>query len=69
MTESPLERCWLYHEMGRCHFELNNYQRAHELGEKSLTEALKAKDSRWLLNASVLVAQSLGTAELLIQLI
>jgi len=60
VTKTPLERTWLYHEMGRCHFELGNYERARELGERSYQEATSARDKEFLLSSSVLVAQALG---------
>jgi len=60
MTKTPLERTWLYHEMGRCHFELGNYERARELGERSYQEATSARDKVWLLSSSILIAQALG---------
>lgn len=46
--------------MGRCHFELGNYERARELGERSYQEATSARDKVWLLSSSILVAQALG---------
>jgi len=60
VTKTPLERTWLYHEMGRCHFELGNYERARELGDRSYHEATAARDKVWLLSSSILVAQALG---------
>jgi len=60
VTKTPLERTWLYHEMGRCHFELGNYERARELGERSYQEATAARDKVWLLSSSILIAQALG---------
>ena len=60
VTKTPLERTWLYHEMGRCHFELGNYHRARELGERSYHEATLARDKVWLLSSSILTAQAQG---------
>jgi len=60
VTKTALERTWLYHEMGRCHFELGNYSRARQLGERSYQEATTARDKFWLLSASILTAQAHG---------
>jgi len=60
VTKTPLERTWLYHEMGRCHFELGNFERSRELGDRSYQEATSARDKIWLLSSSILIAQSLG---------
>ncbi len=60
MSKSPLESTWLYHEIGRCHLELGNYEKAKEYGEKSLASAQEADDPVWQLNATVLIAQAEG---------
>ena len=59
-TKSALENTWLYHEIGRCHLEMNHAAEAKEYGEKSLEAATEAADELWQLNASVLIAQSHG---------
>jgi len=58
LSRSPLESTWLYHEIGRCHLELNVNDKAKEFGQSSLQEARKAGDAVWQLNASVLIAQA-----------
>jgi len=58
LTRSSLESTWLFHEIGRCYYELEQTSKAKEYGEKSLEEAKKAGDEVWQLNASVLIAQS-----------
>ncbi|XP_067825449.1 outer dynein arm-docking complex subunit 4 isoform X2 [Heptranchias perlo] len=58
LTKSNLERTWLFHEIGRCHLELNNNEEARDYGLKSLASAEKAGDEEWKMNASVLVAQA-----------
>ena len=60
LAKSPLESTWLYHEVGRCYLEMEQYQKAKDYGEKSLIAAEEAEDSQWQLQASVLVAQSEG---------
>ncbi|XP_065888975.1 outer dynein arm-docking complex subunit 4-like [Dysidea avara] len=58
MVESAEESTWLFHEIGRCHLELGNFEEAEEYGEKSLGSAEQAQDTQWQLNATVLKAQS-----------
>ena len=58
LLKTPEESTWLYHELGRCHMELQDYTAARDLGEKSLTAAQEARDQLWQLNASVLIAQA-----------
>jgi tetratricopeptide (TPR) repeat protein len=53
-----LESTWLFHEIGRCYLELGSSDKAKEYGEKSLSEAKKAEDDVWQLNATVLIAQA-----------
>lgn len=60
MVKTPLETTWIYHEIGRCYLELEKYNKAKECGIKSLDAAQDFEDEVWQLNASVLVAQSLG---------
>lgn len=55
-----MERTWLYHEIGRCHLELGEYNEAKDYGEKSIDAAKDADDAGWQLHARVLVAQSEG---------
>ncbi|EDO42886.1 predicted protein, partial [Nematostella vectensis] len=58
LVKTPLESTWLFHEIGRCHLELKNYQDAKEYGQKSLAAAQEASDQVWQLNATVLIAQA-----------
>ncbi|EDV21041.1 uncharacterized protein TRIADDRAFT_30804 [Trichoplax adhaerens] len=58
MKQTPLESTWLYHEIGRCHLELEHYVEARRYGEKSLANAEEAQDNEWQLNACVLIAQA-----------
>ena len=58
LLKTPEEGTWLYHELGRCRMELEDYTGARDLGEKSLASAREAQDQMWQLNASVLVAQA-----------
>lgn len=65
MATTPDENSWLFHELGRCHLELGNYDQAKAHGEKSLTAAQESSDLAWQLNACVLVAQAEGEAPIL----
>jgi tetratricopeptide (TPR) repeat protein len=61
LSSSPvqsLEKAWLLHDVGRCHFELGRDVKAKEMGEASAVVAEAVKDSRWCLNAYVLVGQA-----------
>ncbi|CAF1123841.1 unnamed protein product [Adineta ricciae] len=58
LASSPLEKAWLFHEIGQCHFGLGDYERAKRYGERSYVEAVAANDPIWQLNAKVLVAHS-----------
>lgn len=60
MNRSPLESTWLYHEIGRCHLEMGDFEEARDFGEKSLSAAEEVGDGVWQLNALVLIAQSQG---------
>ena len=60
MSKSSLESTWLYHEIGRCYLELEDFEQARKYGEQSNEEAEKAEDNTWKLNSCVLVGQALG---------
>ena len=60
LVKTPLESTWLRHEIGRCHFEMGEYDEARDYGEQSLEAAKEAEDEVWQLNASVLIAQADG---------
>ena len=52
------ESAWLNHELGRCRMELEDYDEAVKLGEKSFEAATECVDHMWQLNASMLTAQA-----------
>lgn len=58
MMKTAEQSTWLYHELGRCQLEMGNFNKARDLGEKSLTAANESQDQMWQLNASVLIAQA-----------
>ena len=61
LSKSALENTWLFHEIGRCYLEIGeNVEEAREYGQRSFSEAKKAEDQVWELNAGVLIAQANG---------
>lgn len=58
LAENDMEKAWLYHEIGRCHLEMGDFDVAKDFGKKSLECAEKINDEVWQLNATVLIAQS-----------
>ncbi|CAF0762513.1 unnamed protein product [Rotaria sp. Silwood1] len=58
LATSSLEKAWLFHEIGQCHFGLGDFERSKRYGERSFTEAVAVNDAVWQLNAKVLVAHS-----------
>lgn len=54
-----IEKTWLYHEIGRCHLELEEYEQSYDYGRMSLSAAEEIKEEDWRMNASLLCAQSL----------
>ena len=60
MSASNEESVWIYHEMGKCYLELQEFDLAREVGEKATNLASEVKDMTWYLNSSVLVARAEG---------
>ncbi|GAA6217988.1 tetratricopeptide repeat protein 25 isoform X1 [Lates japonicus] len=58
LIRGGLEKTWLFHEIGRCHLELNRYKEARDYGVRSVAAADEIADDKWQINANVLVAQS-----------
>ena len=58
LVRDSVEKTWLFYEIGRCYLELNCHTEAREYGCRSLDTAEEIGDDKWLLNASVLVAQA-----------
>ncbi|KAJ3379020.1 Tetratricopeptide repeat protein 25 [Entophlyctis sp. JEL0112] len=52
-----LEKAWLLHDIGRCLLELGREEEAKIKGEESLSVAELLNDTRWCLNACVLIGQ------------
>ena len=58
LVQTSEEGTWLFHELGRCHLELEEPEKAREYGEKALAAARDSQDKMWQLNTSVLMAQA-----------
>ena len=56
LIDNELEKAWLFHEMGHCFIEIEDYHSAKEYGLKALESAHKINDDGWKLNALVLLA-------------
>ncbi|KAJ3086050.1 Tetratricopeptide repeat protein 25 [Quaeritorhiza haematococci] len=52
------ERVWCLHDLGRCHLELGDNDRALEFGERCVDCAATIGDLKWVMNGHVLVAQA-----------
>ncbi|XP_061760979.1 outer dynein arm-docking complex subunit 4 [Nerophis ophidion] len=60
LVQGDVEKAWLFHEIGRCHLELEDHEEARDFGLRSAAAAQESGDEKWQLNAHVLVAQSEG---------
>jgi tetratricopeptide (TPR) repeat protein len=70
ITDPSLEKTWLFHDLGRCFLELKNVEKALDNGQKSVAIADDLKDTRWGLNARLLIAQAYSKfLSLLIQIL
>ncbi|KAJ3601612.1 hypothetical protein NHX12_032580 [Muraenolepis orangiensis] len=58
LVRDSVEKAWLFYEIGRCYLELKRHAEAREYGCLSLDAADEIQDDKWLLNASILVAQA-----------
>lgn len=56
------EKAWIYHEMGKSFYELDNFDDAKDFGEMSLDSAVKADKHDLQTNAYILIARVLGKA-------
>jgi len=53
-----LENAWLFHEIGRCYMEIEDYSSALDRGKQSKQFADTTRDTEWIFNAAVLIAQA-----------
>ena len=63
IAETSLEKAWLHHELGRCHFELGRTEQAIKHGQDSYKNAEEVGDSTWQINAKVLLAEALQKSD------
>ena len=63
-TEADLERAWLSHDIGRCHYELGAFDQAAQLGLDAVASAEAAGDERYTLDSNILVGRSHGNHSL-----
>ena len=66
LAKTPLERTYLFHEIGRCYMELNKLDIAKYYGNQSLEEASKIHDDIWAMNARIFLGQIESNAVTLI---
>ncbi|OXA59227.1 tetratricopeptide repeat protein 25 [Folsomia candida] len=57
IAKTPVERAYLYHEIGRCYYETNKLDLAKIYAHQSLEEAVKINDDIWAMNACILLGQ------------
>ena len=53
-----LENAWLFHEIGRCYMEIQDYTSALDKGKEAKGYADSARDTEWIFNTAVLMAQA-----------
>jgi len=54
-ARTPLERSYLFHEIGRCYLETGKYDVAKYYATQCLDEAFKIGDQVWTMNGRVLL--------------
>ena len=54
------EKAWIYHEMGKCFYELKNWADAKDFAEMTLDLAKDSGDKDILTNAQILMGRALG---------
>lgn len=57
LIENEEKKAWLYHEIGRCYFEMGNNETAFRYGTDSAFWAQKCSSSKWICAAKVLQGQ------------
>ncbi|KAJ3057038.1 Tetratricopeptide repeat protein 25 [Rhizophlyctis rosea] len=56
--ETSAEHVWVLHDLGRCYYRLEEYEKAAECGGKGVTIADGSRDKRWGLDCRLLLGQS-----------
>lgn len=57
ITENSEKKAWLFHEIGRCYFEMEKYDCSYKYGADSGFWAEKCSSSKWICSAKVLQGQ------------
>ena len=60
---SAEERAWLFHEMGRCYYEMDEYADAQDMADKACVNAQETSDVDMQFKASYLLAQCYGIGQ------
>jgi len=58
IAKTPIERSYLYHEIGRCYYEMSRWEPTRVYGNQCLEEALKIPDYIWAMYAEILLGQT-----------
>jgi tetratricopeptide (TPR) repeat protein len=59
-VKTPLERAYLFHEIGLCYVQMNKYDMAKYYANQALEEAAKIDDDIWAMNARIMLGQIEG---------
>jgi len=51
------KKAWLFHEIGRCYFELGKLEKSYKYGSESVSWANKCSHGTWKCAANVLLGQ------------
>jgi len=57
ISKTPLERSYIFHEIGRCYLELSKLDIARYYATNAFDEAVKIEDWIWAMNAKILLGQ------------
>ena len=55
---SPLAQTWLYHEIGRCYYEMKEFDDSLEYANRALDAAKAEANRKWIVNCHLLAAQA-----------
>ncbi|XP_011498915.1 PREDICTED: tetratricopeptide repeat protein 25-like [Ceratosolen solmsi marchali] len=59
LKTEAIPQAWLYHDIGRCHFELENFGKALDVAKLCLKSANAAQSKKWTVRGQLLTGQSL----------
>ena len=58
--KQPLEKAYMYHEIGLCYVAMHKFEMAKYYAEQALDEATKINDKIWTMNARIMLGQIEG---------